>query len=107
MTIKSLFFLILLLPFTVHASTRLSSNELIDKTPVPKEICNASPFGTYCELQVRVKPSPKFTHYTYCGRTYVSITKKQREVLNSYLVEHKNMVLTFTLDDEFINAPCF
>jgi len=73
----------------------------------PKQVCNPSPFGTFCELQVYDKPTPKFSDYTYCGRTYVAITPKQREILNAYLYEHKNMILRFKLDDDFINGPCF
>tara|TARA_B110000908_G_C10111241_1_gene383161 strand:- start:114 stop:434 length:321 start_codon:yes stop_codon:yes gene_type:complete len=69
--------------------------------------CDPSPFGTFCELRVKVKPTPKFQDYAYCGRTYVAITAKQRTVLNAYLVEQKNMIVRFKLDGEFINAPCF
>jgi hypothetical protein len=80
--------------------------------PTPDEInpiapCHPSPFGTFCELQVKVKPTPKFKDYAYCGRTYVAITPRQRQVLNAYLIEQKNMVVRFKLDGEFINAPCF
>lgn len=76
-----------------------------DKNPLAP--CDPSPFGTYCELKVKVKPTKKFKDYAYCGRTYVAITPKQREVLNAYLKEQINMIVRFKMDGEFINAPCF
>lgn len=100
MKIKALAITLLCIqPMLIHATNHI-------KKP-PNTVCNSSPFGTFCELQVKVKPTPKYTDYSYCGRTYVAITPEQRKVLNSYLSEHKNMVVRFSLDDEFINAPCF
>ena len=73
----------------------------------PSAPCDPSPFGTFCELQVTVKPNPKFKDYAYCGRTYVAITPRQREILNAYLKEQKTMIVQFVFDGEFINGPCF
>jgi hypothetical protein len=69
--------------------------------------CNPSPFGTFCKLHPEMKPTKKSQQYAYCGRTYVAISQKQRDVLNAYLKENKNVVLRFKLHGEFINAPCF
>lgn len=100
---KTLLFAFLLSSLSVHANGFGPSSVDVN----PSAPCDPSPFGTFCELQVKVKPTPKFKDYAYCGRTYVAITPRQRQIINAYLQEQKTVVVQFKMDGEFINGPCF
>lgn len=68
--------------------------------------CDPSAFGTHCIIHPSATPTKSKKYAVYCGSTHVYISQKQRDTLDAYLYEHKNMMLRFQLNGEFIDVPC-
>lgn len=69
--------------------------------------CNPSEYGTHCLIYPKTRPKRKHHEPTYCGNTLVYLSKAQKKTLRAYIRENRNMVLRYTVDGEFIDAPCF
>lgn len=69
--------------------------------------CQPSAAGNFCIINSKMAPKGKFKYYAYCGQEVVAISKRQRAALDAYLRENQNMVLRFSVDNEFIDGPCF
>ena len=81
----------------------LASLSIANATIYPKSLpCNPSPYGTFCDINAKVKPSRKYKYYAYCGDTVVAISKKQRDVLSDYLKENVFTILDKMKDRRFI-----
>jgi len=71
------------------------------------EPCEPSPFGTFCQINPKMKPYHSYRHPIYCGDSLVYVTHRQKRVLDAMLRENRNVVLKVKFDNEFVDAPCF
>ncbi len=69
--------------------------------------CSPMPDGSYCIITPKATPSKVYRYVVRCGSTTVYVSKRQRRALDAYLRENQNMILRFSVDNEFIDAPCF
>lgn len=61
----------------------------------------------YCNIDGRTQKKEPFTHIVHCGNSYLTIRASDKDTLNSYLRNNKNMVVKHEKDKFFLDGSCF